>query len=195
MRRGSGRGRAARGRKAKPALGEFVNFPIITHGSLLATCDERTSLVQRALIRAFSKLNGSSRPYPLSISGREGTFEGRVGFEMGVAEGEYFDYLDEEAADRLRESMEQGKPYATLDFIVVITYSYRVEKRVVHLNYDHHQLRFTFGSGELEIRLFHSRGIRRMPIDELFGRIVDAINVEMQKEKAEKLKVEKMRTL
>lgn len=177
------------------SIGEFANFSSIIHGSVVATCDSNPRTVQLAVIQALCGLNGSSRAYPISVSGRVGTFDGRVGFEIGVAEGIYFDYLDDETTKRLQEYLTQGKLYPVLDFLIVVTYSYRRGRKEVHLNFDHHQLRFIFYDKGLEMRLFHSKGIRRMPIDELFGRILDAINREMRRDSAEPLIIEKMRTL
>ena len=152
-------------------------------------------MVQLAVIQALCELNGSNRAYPISVSGRVGTFSGRVGFEIGVAEETYFNYLDDNTAKKLQERLTQGKLYSILDFLIVVTYDYRREGKEVRLNFDHHQLRFLFHDNGLEMRLFHSKGIRRMPLDELFGRILDAINREMRRKSAKPLIIEKMRTL
>ncbi len=198
MHRGS---TSRRGRKTigggrfRVSLGEFMNFPTITHGSVLAICEGHSNTVQLAVIGALCGLNGIRRTYPLSVSGRVGTFEGKVGFEIGVAEGMYFNYLDDETAKRLQEPLSRGKLYPSLDFLVVVTYDYRRGGKTVHLNFDHHQLRFLFRDDVLEMRLFHSKGIRRMPLDELLGKIIDAINIEMKRKSVKPLTIEKMRTL
>lgn len=192
MRRNS---RTVKGRERRASLGEFANFPTIVHGNVIATHGDHPSRVQLAVIQALRKLNGLDKAYPISVSGRVGTFEGKVGFEIGVAEGAYFNYLDDEMANRIQEHLTQGKLYPILDFLIVVTYRYSREGKDVHLNFDHHQLRFIFHNNQLEIRLFHSKGIRRMPLDELLSQILGAINREMKRQAAKPLTIEKMRVL
>jgi hypothetical protein len=161
-------------------LGEFINFPPLVHGSVRATYSCQPDIIQQCVIRAFHKLNGLQKTYAISVSGQVGMYEGEVRLEIGVADGIYFDYLQAEVVEKLSESVELGTLYPILDFLIIVTYYYNRQDRTIHVNFDYHQLRFVFNNEWIEMRLFHSKGIRRMPIDELIKIVLDAINLEMK---------------
>jgi len=194
VRRSGGRKAKRRLQRTSP-LGEFTNFPMVIHGVAKATCDEHSARVQLSVIRALSKLNRLEKAYPVSVSGRAGTYEGRASFEIGVGEGIYFNYLDDDMTKKLCESVTPRRMYTVLDFLVIVTYHYNRQGRNVHLNFDHHQLRFIFHDEGFEIRLFHSKGIRRMPLDELLNRILESIIIEMKRQSLKPLMIEELHVL
>jgi len=189
-----GRGKVRTGLRRVP-LGEFTNFASITHGRVRAIFEDHPDKVQRSVIRALRKLNGLNEEYPISISGRAGTLEGKVGFEVGVAEGVYFNYLDDEAAKKLCESIGPRRIYSNLDFLVIITYHCGREGKSVRLNFDYHQLRFLFDKKGFEMRLFHSKGIRRMPLDEFINQVLSGVRGEMNQESLEPLTIKEFAVL
>ncbi len=188
------RGKARIGLRRVP-LGEFTNFASIIHGRVRAGFEDHPDKVQRSIIHALRKLNGLNVKYPISISGRVGTVEGKAGFEVGVAEGVYFNYLDDEAAKKLCEATGPRKIFSSLDFLVIITYHCGREGKSVRLNFDYHQLRFLFEKKGFEMRLFHSKGIRRMPLDEFLNQVLDTVRSEMVKESLESLTIKDFEVL
>ena len=190
----SGRGKASRS-GLETSLGVFSNFPTITHGIAKVTFSENVEKVQKSIIQALHKLNGLTRKYPISLTSRTGTRNGRVGFEVGVAEGIYFNYLNDEVTRRLFETLSSMKFFPLLDFLIIITYHYNSKGKKIHLNFDYHQLRFLFDSHELEIRLFHCKGIRRMPLDELFSSLMGSIAKEMKQRSMKPLNLRELHVL
>ena len=179
----------------KTSLGKFTNFPTIIHGIAKVTYNDHPAKVQRTIVQAFHKLNGSNKKCPISVSGRAGTYKGRVGFEVGVAEGIFFNYLNDEMTKKLSKSITSRKLYPILDFLIIVTYHYNSKGKNIHLNFDYHQLRFIFNIDELEMRLFHSKGIRRMPLDEFLDRILDCINGEMKQQSLTSLAFKELNVL
>lgn len=192
MRRNYGK---AREWQQKAVLGIFTNFSATVHGIVRVIYEDPPAKIQHSIIRALYKLNGLKKSYPISPSSRAGTYDGQVGFEVGVAEGIFFNFLDDKMAERLCEFTMLRKPYPILDFLVIVTYYYNPEDKKIHLNFDYYQLRFVFYDNGFEIRLFHNKGTRKMPLDELVNRILESINIEMKKQSLRPLKVEELSVL
>ncbi len=196
MRRGA---RLSRRTKKKlwsaSSSGEFTNFPSINHGYARATFDDHPAKLQRSIIRALRKLNGLNKEYPISISGRAGTYKGRVVFEVGVAEGIYFNYLDDEVVKELFKFIRSRRLYPILDFLIIVTYHYSRVGKNVRLNFDYHQLRFLFNNHGFEMRLFNSKGIRRMPLDEFVNIVLNNIKDEVKQESIKSMNVEELEVL
>lgn len=176
-------------------LGEFSNFPSITHGSAIVSHGNSVNRIQRAIIKTLYDLNGHKDAYPVSVAGHDGTYDGEVAFEVGVANGLFFDYLNAEILKELYSPLESGKEYSTLDFLVIVTYHYSRNGKTIPLIFDHHVLRFSFNEGEFEVTLFHSKGTRRMPLDDLFNVIIKRIKVETKRSNLRPINIEKMKTL
>jgi len=173
----------------KTQLGIFTNFPTIIHGFAKFTYKEHVAKIQRTIVRAFYKFNGSNETYMISPASRAGTYQGTLGFEVGIAEGTYFNNLNEKMTEKLYRSITPWKHYPILDFLIIVTYHYKLKRKKVNLNFDYNHLRFIFSENELEVRLFHSKGTRRMPLDELISRIMNSINQEMEKRAMEPFSV------
>lgn len=134
------------------------------------------------MIHALRGLNEYGEVYPLSVSGHIGVFNGVVGFEVGVAEGIFFNYLDDDEVFRLTRPLGPRWRYPLLDLLIIVTYHYFQEGKKIALNFDHHYFRFTYGRAKLEIKVFHMKGIRRMPLNELLNRVITRINERMEKD-------------
>jgi hypothetical protein len=181
--------------KFKRPIGMFTNFPTIVHGIAEAVHNDPPFKVQRAAIQALRDLNGHKEEYPISVSGHNGTYRGTLGFEVGVAEGIFFNCLDDENVQRLCRPLSPRSSYRLLDFLLIVTYHYSHRGRMTALNFDHHHLRFVFNYGRFEVRLFHSKGTRRMPFDELLNRVFDKIREKMWQSSLGGLTVKYMRML
>jgi len=189
------KGKPRRVEELRVSLGKFANFPSLVHGLVKISHENTTAKIQRAIIQAFYGLNEYREAYSLSVSGHVGIYEGWLTFEVGAANGLFFDYLDEEAVGKLYSPLESGKEYSILDFLVIITYHYSREGKRVPLNFDHHILRFLFHDGEVEVSLFHSKGTRRMPLDELLSTVISRISLEAKRSGLKPITIEKSRTL
>lgn len=176
-------------------LGEFTNFPSLTHGLAIISHENSTAKIQRAIIQALYNTNGHKDAYDVSVAGQAGNYEGELAFEVGVANGLFFDYLDEATLKELYNPLESGKEYSILDFLIIATYHYSRSGKRIPLIFDHHVLRFFFNVGEVELTLFHSKGTRRMPLDDFLNVIINKIKVEAKRSDLRPINIEKIRTL
>jgi len=159
-------------------FGVYDNFPDIIHGFAHFECDSSPSELGSAIIRALYRMNRSGRflsshriPTPLGC---------RVRLEFGVADGTDFNYIDEDVLS-LSSDILSRVDLDTLDFLCVVRY-YRIEKRMRKpLRFDYYLLRFMLGSGGGEVRVFHERGIRRLPIEDLILILIDSVNRELSR--------------
>ncbi|MFH0749139.1 MAG: hypothetical protein V1915_04400 [Candidatus Bathyarchaeota archaeon] len=179
----------------KPSLGKFINFPITTHGFAKMTYSENLFQVQPLIVQALQELNSVKRTYPIFLPKEAKKYKGKIGFEVGIAEGIYFNYLNSEMTEKLSKSITPRKVYHNLDFIIIVTYHYNRRGKNVPLNFDYHQLRLIFNNGKIEMRLFHSKGTRRMAFDELFNTILRQINKKMNKKSMNSLILEELKVL
>ena len=184
-----------RKKQVKPYLGIFRNFPTIVHGIGEAFHNGQIYKIQQATIMGLKELNNYREPYPLSISGKSGTYIGTLGFEVGVADDIYFNYLDDETVQRLYNLLNPRRNYNILDFLIIVTYHYTQQKRSIALNFDHFHFRLVFNKRRIECRVFHHKGIRRMSIDELLNRIFNGIRKNMTQSSLSILTVRRMKTL
>lgn len=125
-------------------------------------------IFQRILAEAFIRLNRLSFQLPYE--------EVFCTLEVGVAEGRDFTFLGEEEERRLRKTLRERRlPY--LDFIVYANYRRRSGGR--SLWGDLQRVRIIFPEENMaEIQVFHVKGTRRLPLDELLGRIVEQVRGE-----------------
>lgn len=184
-----------RKRQFKHSLGVFTNFPTIVHGIGEAFHNDPLYKIQQATITALKELNNYREPYPLSVSGKSGTYIGTLGFEIGVADDIFFNYLDDETVQRLCKLLNPRRNYRLLDFLIIVTYHYTQQKKRIALNFDHFHLRLIFTKRRMEGRLFHNKGTRRIPIDEMLNRIFDQIRKSMIRSSLGSLTVKRMKTL
>jgi hypothetical protein len=165
------------------------------HGVAEVFHNDPSFKVQTSTIEALRKLNGYKESYPLSVSGHLETYRGVLGFEVGVAEGVFFNNLDDKTVRRLCDPLNSSNSYHILDFLIIATYHYSSQGKMLALNFDHYLLRFIFNYEGFELRLFHSKGTRRMPLDELLNRVFDKIRERMQQSFLEGITVKYIKSL
>lgn len=176
-------------------LGRYDNFPTIIHGIARLSHQIPQPKLQQLLIASFHEINGHKEPYEISVADHPGTYQGELSFEVGVAEGIYFNYLDNNELNRLYESLSAGGLFEILDFLIIIGYHYSREGKKIALKFDRHILRFLFYENTLELNLFHERGIRRMPLDDILNYVIKTLSQKIEKTGLPLLKVEYFRTL
>lgn len=188
------KGKTRSPQKTEDPFGRFINFPSLIHGIAKISHENTTPMLQQAVIKAFYNLNEFKDAYPLSIADHAGTYNGEIAFEVGIADGTAFNYLDQET---LQEAYNHSKTDETtvLDFLVIVTYRYLRDGKKISLNFDHYILRFSFYNKEVETSLFHSKGTRRMPLDELMNLVIRRITKEVEQLDLKPIKVESLRTL
>ena len=97
-------------------------------------------------------------------------------YEVGIAEGVYFNFLTEKERERLEEYMKK-KTFTYLDFIVYIFFKHRRDDgKDVSLWSDSNYIRFDMTQKFLKILIHQFKGTRKLPLDILIEKIVDKIN-------------------
>ena len=182
-------------RRLKAAsFGRFSNFPSIIHGT--AKISHKTSItrLQRVIAEALRDLNGYKTHQILSVASRSGRYPGETTFEVGVADDLYFNYLDDETYTNLVTRLKSRRVFQVLDVLIVVLYHYHKKGKRIPLHFDHNIIRFTFKKGELNVYLFHVKGIRRMPLDDFLNFVISLIKGKMTKNRLKTFKIDYIRT-
>lgn len=187
------RGKESKGRPS--SFGRFANFPSIIHGIAKLNHKTSTTRLQRVIAESLRDLNGYKMPLTLSVASHQGAQKGEVAFEVGVADDLYFDYLDEETFTKLVKPLKHRKTLPVLDVLIIVSYHYSKNEKRVSLYSDHHLLRFTFKDGELNLYLFHMKGIRRMPLDEFLNHVIGRIKERLRENRLNTFRIEYFRTI
>lgn len=173
-------------------LAQYENFPETIHG--VARFAYRSSIrkVEQAIFYVLHQLNRET--YRLNDITPLPSSECEVSFEFGVAEGVTFDYLGSEELEKFQKTVGQ-KALPMLDFFCVIRYHVVKEEKRIPLKFDYNFLRFIFYENEIELRVSHERGTRRISIEELIAFIAKRINEELLKRQLKPLDLKYSRAL
>ena len=146
-------------------LGRFENFPIFAHRTKNFKINVPLKLVQKKIIRLLHDLNGKEVPSKRIFNGIDAGF--KVIFEIGVADGANFNYLDKLELKRCLDHL-KNKSFKVLDFFLVNRY-YKIDSmgRRRPLKFDYQIMRLEFSNDNLMIRVYHERGPRRIQLEEL----------------------------
>ena len=172
-------------------FGTYEDFPEIYHSISRFSHTTSTKRLQSVLIRSLYRLNRKKAGPALPEFAQ---YNIEVELELGIADGLTFNYIDREISKDCQERIRR-KAFPTLDFLCVVRYYNVAVKSRNALRFDYHMLRFTFSEKEVELRVYHERGTRRLPIDELVNFIVEKIGKELTRKKLSPLKMSYMRAL
>ena len=154
-------------------LGVFDGFPKSVHKIAFFTCSIANKRLQLLVTTALHKLN-KNESNPHAMMDKE-TSQFTTIYEVGIADGSDFNYLDDEETKRLTKTINK-KPFQMMDFLLLLRH-YRIDRdRKVPLKFDYYMLRLTFDQGSVEIKVFHEKGPMRFPPQEIIDIIVDETN-------------------
>ena len=174
-------------------LGSYENFPEVIHGVARFTCQSSPKKVQQEIVRTFHKLN--EQAFNLKDIATISYSQCEVSFEFGVADGIAFGYLDAEELDKMQKSIDREISQA-LDFFCVVRYHIIKNGKHLPLKFDYHMLRFIFyNKNNLDLRVSHQRGIRRISVENLITFITKRINEELSQNRLRQLVVKSLRAL
>ena len=172
-------------------LGRYENFPDTVHSVARFTHQSTERKLQQAILRALHRLNQERRDLNTISPFSKPRCE--VSFELGVAEGITFNYLDREEFERFQKSIKKEAP-PTLDFFCVVRYHALKKGRRIPLRFDYHLLRFMFHKNGVELRIAHERGTRRVCLEDLVNFIAKRVDEELPKKRLTSLKPQYLRT-
>jgi len=131
--------------------------------------------IQNIVVEALEVLNNSSELISPTLVGRSVRVAST--YEIGVAEGDAFNFLTDSEAKRLKRWLRK-RPTKALDFLMCIFYRHIKERdQETSLWSDFQCVRFSFEERDtLQIRVHHFKGTRKIPLDILIEKIVKKIN-------------------
>ena len=159
-------------------LGFYTNFPQNIHKTETFSTSISTRKLQQTLVETLYRLN--SENLSLEEVAAPSVPSCKVIFEVGVAEGNDFNYLDGEERERLLGALSK-KPFQVMDFLCVIRYHRMLEEKKTRMIFDYYMLRLLFGEKLTEIQVSHEKGIRHTSPDEIVKLVVNRINAAFSK--------------
>lgn len=161
-----------------PWLGVVYQFPTVLHARASLSFDMSSESLQKVLIRALSSLREKPMASEITVSSSEGYSKGKVGFKIGIGNGEGFDILDANEVERVFKRIENHGAFEIIDTAVHLHYSIQDQRRH-RIHEDHYIARLVFGPGRIEVLIHHMKGIKRVDPPELVGMLLDYLNVEL----------------
>ncbi len=159
-------------------LGFYTNFPQNIHKAETFSTSISTKKLEQALVETLYRLN--SETLSLEEVASPSIPDCKVIFEVGVAEGNDFNYLDSEERERLLSALNK-KLFQVMDFLCVIRYHRMQEKRKTRTRFDYYMLRLMFGENLTEIQVSHERGIRHTSPDDIVKLVLNRVNAAFSK--------------
>ncbi|RLI22596.1 hypothetical protein DRO54_00700 [Candidatus Bathyarchaeota archaeon] len=145
-------------------LGRFENFPIFVHKEKKFRINASMENFQKKILESLYKLNGKEISPKQILDGTDAGL--KLIFEIGLAEGLNFNYLDNLELERCLNFLKNGV-FNVLDFFVVNRY-YRVDgDKRKPLRFDYQLLRLEFLEKTLVVRVYHEKGPRRIQLEDL----------------------------
>jgi hypothetical protein len=154
-------------------LGFYTNFPQNIHKAETFSTSISTKKLEQVLVETLYRLN--SETFSLEEVAAPSIPDCKVIFEVGVAEGNDFNYLDSGERERLLSALNK-KLFQVMDFLCVIRYHRMQEKRKMRTRFDYYMLRLMFGENLTEIQVSHERGIRHTSPDDIVKLVLNRVN-------------------
>lgn len=159
-------------------LGALYQFPAVLHARASLSFDMSPESLQKAMVRALSSLREKLIASEITVSNSKGYSKGRVGFKIGIGNGEGFDILDVNELKRVLERIENRGVFETIDLVVHLHYSIEDGRRH-RIHEDHYIARLAFHPGRVEVLIHHMKGMKRVDPPELIGLLLGYVNTEL----------------
>ncbi|MEM3565959.1 MAG: hypothetical protein QXK18_03690 [Candidatus Bathyarchaeia archaeon] len=154
-------------------LGFYENFPINVQKVMRFATTVSNKTLQRALVECLEKLNNENLRLEDVINSF--TTGCTVAFEFGIADGDAFDYLDLEETRKVLGEIRKA-PLRIMDFFCAMRYYRERDGKRFPLKFDYYMLRLIFNTGSVEALIFHERGPRHVPPEDLVNLIIERVN-------------------
>ncbi|MHA1713115.1 MAG: hypothetical protein ACTSW4_03605 [Candidatus Ranarchaeia archaeon] len=157
--------------ESRSRYGLFLDFPVITHYSRRVRHSYSDNEFKRRLIAAIVKLNRFNDVILTSSAGRSEQIKVDRSFDVGVADGLEFVYLDENETKRLLSVM-QEKTMPSLDLIIFVHYRYKMPTgKIASLLFDQYFLRIGFKGAVFTFS--REKGLARTSPEEILNKLVN----------------------
>ncbi|MHA2406943.1 MAG: hypothetical protein ACXACA_01030, partial [Candidatus Ranarchaeia archaeon] len=151
---------------APDKLGIYSDFPSTVHYSGDLRILLPVDLFKRAILEGFIKLNKIRDAIRVSRAGKLGEISVKRTFEVGIAEGLNFNFLDQAEIKKIRKWVTDLPPkqtYDPLDFVIYSHYRHTGKdiERPSALHFDNYFIRVNFRKPVLLFN--HLSGLQRTP--------------------------------
>lgn len=154
-------------------LGLYENFPISVQKIMRFAVTVSGKTIQKALVQCLEKLN--SENLRLQDVTSPSTSDCTVAFEFGIADGDTFNYLDSEEAWKVLGEIRKAS-LRIMDLFCAVRYYRESGGKRFPLKFDYYMLRLIFNTGSVEVLIFHERGPRHLPPEDLINLIIERAN-------------------
>jgi len=154
-------------------LGRYENFPEGIHRIEHFTLALPSKKLQQRLIHVLSEIN--RKTFSFEEIANPTVPECTIIFEIGIADAESFNYIDEEETKKALNALKK-EPFRVLDFFCAVRYYKGKTEKKTPLKFDYYMLRFAFSKDTMEIRVFHERGPRYISPEDIVAFLVNKVN-------------------
>ena len=177
-------------------IGRFENFPLKVHGTAkICSIFASHTRIYSFILGALSNLNCVKETNILKLFDEERGFPTVISFEVGLADGIFFNYLDQDTLASELCRLSNSSTLDILDFLIIVKYHRAKGGRAIPLRFDHFLLRFSLSAKTLDLSIFHIQGSRRIQIRDLLEYVVIMINKNLKKKGFKPLTIEKIDAL
>jgi hypothetical protein len=154
-------------------LGLYENFPENIHRIESFTPSLSSKKLQQRLIQVLSEIN--RKTFSFEEIAHPSVPECTIIFEIGIADENSFNYIDEEETKRVLNALKK-EPFQVMDLFCAVRY-YRVKtEKKTPLKFDYYMMRAVFGKNAVEVRVFHERGPRYISPEDIVTFLAKKIN-------------------
>jgi hypothetical protein len=154
-------------------LGVYDNFPLSVHRTERFITTISTRPMQQKLIQVLQEIN--RKEFNSSDLIHPSLQNSKIIFEMGIADGKNFNFIDKEETKRIRNAFKRDTP-RTIDLFCATRYIRdEKEKKTLH-RFDYFMTRISFSDDLTEIQVFHERGPRYLSPEDLIAFLANEVN-------------------
>jgi hypothetical protein len=154
-------------------LGFYENFPENIHRKENFTSSLSSKKLQQRIIQVLHEIN--CKTFSFEEITHPTVPECAVIFEMGIADAESFNYIDEQETKKVLNSLKK-EPFRLIDFFCAVRYYKNKAEKKTPLKFDYYMIRIIFGENAMETRVFHERGPRYISPEDIVTFIVNKVN-------------------
>jgi len=172
-------------------IGLYENFPEVHHGIAHFINKTSTQDLQKTFLHCLRRLNEKRESPSLAEFIRHKV---KVEFDIGIADGMSFEYLDEKGLERCVNEVSNAA-LQVLDLYVVARYYVPDGEKRKPLKFDYFLVRILFSEQELEMLVHHEKGPMHLAVEELIELFFTRINRELKNQGFNPLERGLMRTV
>ena len=154
-------------------LGFYSNFPVNIQRIDSFSTQLSSKKLQQRLVQVLREINRGN--FTFEEVAYPTVPDCTIIFEVGLAEAESFNFIDEEEIKKVLSALRKA-PFQIMDFFCVLRYYKRRGDKKKSLKFDYYMMRIIFGKNAVEVRVFHERGPRYIPPEDLVTFLVTKVN-------------------